>query len=83
MCILAIPGLWAGGIGAPQAALRVRAVSERRGDAGHAAPMVIIWRNRRVNRILRPARNPRQTATFAISRLPAPIPHSPSIHRDA
>ena len=49
---------------------------------GVPAPMVIIWRNRRVNRILRPAGNPRQTATFSISRLPRADPHSPSIHRD-
>jgi hypothetical protein len=39
---------------------------ECRGGSAQRAPMVIIWRNRRVNRILRPACNPRQTATSSI-----------------
>ena len=49
---------------------------------GTPVPMVIIWRNRRVNRIPLSVDNPRRTGTSSISWLPAPIPHSPSIHRD-
>jgi hypothetical protein len=50
--------------------------------AGMRVPMVIIWRNRRVNRIPGFVANPRRTGTSSMSWLPASISHSPSIHRD-